>query len=500
MAPVIHIEHDTLRRTLARSVALACVILLLLGEVTTAGAVKRETVLQRSQRWVDLKVPYSQSKYFEGYRTDCSGFVSMSWQLTGVSGAPISPATDTLPRRGVLIAKDRLLPGDMIVRPKTATTGGHAVIFGGWADVSRTTYWAFEQSGSHGGARVRQTPYPYWPSPGLPYTPYRYTGITEEYRHTQRIAGATRYSTSVAASKAAFPDPAKVDTVVLATGEDWPDALGGGALAGVTRGPVLLTKGASVPDSVIKELKRLSPKRVLVIGGPLAISDDVLAQLKKDGFKGVERIWGQTRYDTAAVVAARVVTETVAAGRTFDGTVYIATGELFNDALAVSPVAVHKGRPVLIVRKDAVPDSTAAALSEIGAKRALMIGGELAISAATRDAVVSSGVPVTRIWGADRYRTAIEVASHGVSEGLTRTKAGLATGADFPDALVAGTALGQSSPPAVLYLSPPTGVTSHLYSALSSSRTQIGTVRVYGGPLALPDQVLAETSAAMRGW
>ena len=43
----------------------------------TALAITRATVLARAQAWVDKPVPYSQAKYHLGYRTDCSGYVSM---------------------------------------------------------------------------------------------------------------------------------------------------------------------------------------------------------------------------------------------------------------------------------------------------------------------------------------------------------------------------------------------------------------------------------------
>src|SRR5438105_14469861 len=41
----------------------------------------RRSALDRGLRWFDEKVPYSQSRSHDGYRTDCSGFVSMAWQL-----------------------------------------------------------------------------------------------------------------------------------------------------------------------------------------------------------------------------------------------------------------------------------------------------------------------------------------------------------------------------------------------------------------------------------
>lgn len=44
--------------------------------------VARSTIVARGQDWVNKHVPYSQSKTYDGYRTDCSGFVSMAWMLS----------------------------------------------------------------------------------------------------------------------------------------------------------------------------------------------------------------------------------------------------------------------------------------------------------------------------------------------------------------------------------------------------------------------------------
>lgn len=43
--------------------------------------------MARGQKWVDKNVPYNQNKTYDGYRTDCSGFVSMCWGVAkpGVS-------------------------------------------------------------------------------------------------------------------------------------------------------------------------------------------------------------------------------------------------------------------------------------------------------------------------------------------------------------------------------------------------------------------------------
>ncbi len=499
MASPNHTLRHTTGRVLLKGAATLLAALLLFGDVTSAVAITRDTVMTRATRWVDLIVPYSQARHFEGYRTDCSGFVSMSWALMNASGHPISPATDNLLDYGVLITKDQLRHGDMIVRPKTATTTGHAVIFGGWADDDRVTYWAYEQSGSAGEARMRQTPYPFWPSAGLAFTPYRYRGITPDPDFVARVYGSDRYATAASVSMRAFPDPAEVSTVVLATGESWPDALGGAGLAGAVGGPVLLTSRASLPASVQRELSRLGPERVLVLGGPSAVSDEVLAQVTAAVSGKVERIAGSDRYGTAALTANRLVAELKASGREFDGTAYLATGDDFADALSVSPVSAFHSRPVLLVHKDRVPGSTAAALTALGVNRAYVVGGEAAVGRGVIDQVKKPDVDVSRLSGSTRYTTALVVADHGVGAGLTRSEAGVATGASFADALAAGAALGQSGQPTVLYLVPPSTMDPALRQTLWTNRLEIGVAHIYGGPAAVSPRVMTELAAALGG-
>lgn len=46
-----------------------------------ASCTSRENIMQKAQSWVSKYVPYNQKGSYEGYRTDCSGFVSMCWGL-----------------------------------------------------------------------------------------------------------------------------------------------------------------------------------------------------------------------------------------------------------------------------------------------------------------------------------------------------------------------------------------------------------------------------------
>ncbi|MDF3297691.1 peptidoglycan-binding protein [Streptomyces tropicalis] len=138
----------------------------------------RAQIIERALRWVDAKVPYRTSAYWsDGYRQDCSGFVSMAWRLPG------NEWTGSLGRYGVRITKAQLQPGDMLLFHNAANPqkGSHVVLFGGWTDRTRTAYVAYEQTPPH--ARRKVTPYAYWVNSSH-YVPYRYKGLVA------RTAGA----------------------------------------------------------------------------------------------------------------------------------------------------------------------------------------------------------------------------------------------------------------------------------------------------------------------
>ncbi|MFJ5922767.1 peptidoglycan-binding protein [Kitasatospora sp. NPDC092948] len=140
--------------------------------VTAQPATTRAEIMRRAQAWVDQKVPYSMTKYWsDGYRQDCSGFVSMAWGLGS------SQTTWTLPDFADRISKDDLQPGDVLIynNANDPQGGSHAVLFGGWVDAAHTKYTALEQT--RPGTTERSTPYAYW-SNSSGYQPYRYKGLT----------------------------------------------------------------------------------------------------------------------------------------------------------------------------------------------------------------------------------------------------------------------------------------------------------------------------------
>jgi hypothetical protein len=131
------------------------------------------TVFARAQSWLTAwsggPVPYLSSgdpgDWFQGYRRDCSGYVSMALGLNG-------PGLNTagLAARSAVIAKTDLRPGDLLINT-APDLRGHVVLFERWSDPSMTRYYGYEQSGD-GGTHHRLIPYPYFGD--YPMTPYRY--------------------------------------------------------------------------------------------------------------------------------------------------------------------------------------------------------------------------------------------------------------------------------------------------------------------------------------
>jgi putative cell wall-binding protein len=265
------------------------------------------------------------------------------------------------------------------------------------------------------------------------------TGTGLAPRPTVRHSGDDRYQTAVAVSAATFPGGAA--DVVVASGQDFPDALAAGQVASGRGGPLLLVpRDGALPSSVVAELRRLQPSRITLVGGPSAVSDAVLTQLAQ--LAPASRLRGQDRYDTAAVAAT-------AAGRA-QGTVFLASGTGYADALAGGALAARTGDTLLLSAPGGLPQPTADALRALQPSRVVLLGGTASLSEAVRQGVAEA-VPgaVTDRWsGADRYGTAADVASRGYPDGAGTVV--LSSGRDFPDALAGAPAAGLQGAPLLL--------------------------------------------------
>lgn len=125
---------------MAAALAAATLVALLFSAPAPAHAITRDEVIARATHWVDLRLGYSRSAYFGGYRRDCSGMVSMAWRLRkSLTSRTIASAARRIP-------VSSLQPGDAVRTP------GHVEIFERWVSRRAGTFVTLEQSGRGVGA------------------------------------------------------------------------------------------------------------------------------------------------------------------------------------------------------------------------------------------------------------------------------------------------------------------------------------------------------------
>lgn len=253
--------------------------------------------------------------------------------------------------------------------------------------------------------------------PSVPGTPDKPSDEKpkKEFVKTVEVFGKDRYQTSVEVSKNTFD---KTDTVILASGKNFPDALAASTYAGLAKAPILLTSDNSITPEVLKEIERLGAENVVVVGGTSLIPERVLKVLKDKGLK-VERISGKTRYETAIKLFNEKIKD--------KENIIVANGENFADALSIAPYAGIKGYGIILTTGNTIDKSV---LKD--AKNVIIVGGTSSVSEKLEKELKDMKLDVTRVKGADRYDTSLEIAKKFFND----TKfAVVSNGQDFPDSL-----------------------------------------------------------------
>ncbi|GAA2287990.1 hypothetical protein GCM10010402_52470 [Actinomadura luteofluorescens] len=143
--------------------------------VAAVPKVTRDQVIARAKTWhphTSSRVPYSQSKTHGGYRTDCSGYASMTLRLPKPGPNTVGLASSTYSKR---ISMSQLKKGDLIIDAIGSNTTRHVVIFEKWTSSKHTAYWAYEQRGGYGTDHRTRT---YGLSSGSQYKAYRPKNLT----------------------------------------------------------------------------------------------------------------------------------------------------------------------------------------------------------------------------------------------------------------------------------------------------------------------------------
>lgn len=239
-----------------------------------------------------------------------------------------------------------------------------------------------------------------------------------------RLSGQDRVDTALSISQKGWTS---AQTVILCEYDDFPDSIASTPFAVSQNAPILLTQGDSIDPRVIKELERLKPQKVILLGGVGVLKPSIEKELEQLNSQiKWERIGGTDRYETSILLAKRVNSDSL----------ILANGDDFPDALSAASFAGIKQIPIVLTSKT-LPDSVLKHLRENQPQHLIVIGGEGVIPSG---ALTNNNVKVeTRLGGQDRYETNAKVISF-VDDTYEADDLFLASGITFPDA-VAGTVL-----------------------------------------------------------
>lgn len=274
--------------------------------------------------------------------------------------------------------------------------------------------------------------------------------------------GRDRYATAILVSRTV--SPAGASTIVLVKGDDYSDALAAAPLAAAYGGPVILTPSAGLTREVGEELARLDPDLVFFVGLAEGVKAGIEAAVPDAEIRTVR---GDNRYDTAALLAAELVAKIGPVD-----TVVLASGNSFPDALSVAPLAAAQGWPILLTpQAGPLPPVTATAIEGLGATSALVVGTYV------KPPAFVTGV-IGKV-GTDRYHTSALIAAYAESQGSSFAQLALATGQNYPDALVVGPHLAAKK--GVLLLTRPEGIPQPILDLLDARAGVLDTVDIVGG-------------------
>lgn len=282
-----------------------------------------------------------------------------------------------------------------------------------------------------------------------------------------RLFGADRYETAIKVSEDSWT---KSDYVVIASGENFPDALCATPLAKKYDAPILLTQSAAIPANVVSEIQRLGAKKVFIVGGTGVISSTAESVLNGLNIQ-CTRIQGQDRYETSAKVAQIIGT---------GNGVVIASGENFPDALSIAPIAAAKQMPILLTQSDALPPNIKSIALSTNAEK-FVVGGSGVIS----DSIAAQLGSYKRLAGINRYETNLAVIKE-FSSTINFKNVYVSTGNGFADAISGSAAAALTTSPLILT----DGTDDNTNNFIKSEYYNITSLKVLGGTAVVPDSII----------
>lgn len=241
---------------------------------------------------------------------------------------------------------------------------------------------------------------------------------------TTRLGGSDRYETSASISKSGWSETSSY--AVLATGNNYPDALSAAPLAKEYSAPILLAEKDLIPESTLSEIKRLKVSYVFILGGTGVISKAVENQLNAMGIT-IERLGGNDRFETSIKIAEKL--------NCASGEIMVANGYAWEESLSASSIAAIKGIPIILTDKNQLPSSLKTFINKYTFTKTYILGDTDLIS----NTVANMFTNQERIVGSNQYERNINIIKRFKSD-ISFNNICIATGKDFPDAL-SGSAL-----------------------------------------------------------
>jgi putative cell wall-binding protein/spore germination protein YaaH len=288
----------------------------------------------------------------------------------------------------------------------------------------------------------------------------------------ERLEGSTRYDTAIKISQDLYPTADSASAVVLGTGTNWPDSLGGSVLARAANAPLLLTNPSDITPQVASEIDRVLPAggMVYLLGGTSALSNEVENDLRGLGFN-ISRVAGNNRRETAAAIA------TVMGGQ--PNAIMLATSQNFADALSLASPAAQQRRPILLTESNQLSQQVTDFLNGSigsGITTVFIAGGASAVSVEVEAALSQRGLQVIRLAGSTRYDTSAAIARwfYGAVPSVS-----IASGLGFADGLSGGPHAAANSAPLLLVKN--NDLPKPIWDYLQEFAGSIGTGHIYGG-------------------
>lgn len=261
---------------------------------------------------------------------------------------------------------------------------------------------------------------------------------------------------------------------MLASGEDYPDALCAAPLAKKYSSPILLTRKNVLDKELKKELERLGANNVYVIGGYGVIGKKVEEEIKSMGIN-IERIGGKNRYDTSVLVARKI---------DYDKEVVIATGKNYPDALSIASVASTLKMPIILTESNKITEDVRKFIKDEGIEKSYVVGGKGVIS----EEVLRKLPNPIRLAGNTRYETNKNIIEY-FKDNIKFDDIYIAVGNNYPDAL-SSSALASKNKNAIILSDISTTNNCSVMNAIEQSRDDIMNAYIVGSPNMINDGYL----------